>query len=101
MKRFPVHKNISRTPTLFGLPMQAGGVFFGVSVVNAIIFIFLPVGPLLKLGGIASVPVVLYVSMLLFFSRYSFESFAKSMGSVKIRAIKNKSLTVFKDDFKD
>jgi hypothetical protein len=101
MKRFLVHKNISKTPTLFGLPMQAGGVFFGISILNAITFIFLPIGPLPKLGGIAFVPIVIYVAMLIFFSRYSFESFVKSFHSAKIRAIKNKSLTVFKDDLKD
>ncbi|NJK94560.1 MAG: hypothetical protein HC905_06190, partial [Bacteroidales bacterium] len=81
MKKFTVHKNIERTPTLFGLPMQAGGVFFGVSVLNAIFFIFLGSNPLVKLAGIAVVPVTLYIVMLVFFNRYSFESFYKSIYS--------------------
>lgn len=96
MKKFIIHKNIERTPTLFGLPMQAGGVFFGVSVLNAIIFIFLGSNPLVKLAGIAVVPVTLYIVMLVFFNRYSFESFFKSVYCKHITAIKNKSLTVFK-----
>jgi hypothetical protein len=101
MKKFSIYKNIQKTPTLFGLPMQAGGVFFGVSILNAIVFLFLPIKPLLKLLGLASLPLVLYIVLLLFFNRYSFESFFKSFNSKHITAIKNKSLTVFKNDLKN
>lgn len=101
MKKFQIHKNIQKTPTLFGLPMQAGGVFFGCSVLNAIFFLFLPINPLFKLLWLALIPIVLYVGLLIFFSRYSFESFFKSFNSKHITAIKNKSLTVFKNDPKN
>lgn len=101
MKRFPVHRNISKTPTLFGLPMQAGGLFFGISILNAIASIFLPANPLLKLGCMAVIPIIIYIGMLLFFSRYSFDSFYKRFNSRHIVAIKNKSLAVFKNDSKD
>lgn len=101
MKKFPIHKNIQKTPTLFGMPMQAGGVFFGVSIFNAITFIFLPVSPLVKLAGIGIIPVAIYITFLLFFSRYSFELFFKTFTSKHITAIRNKSLSVFKHGTKD
>jgi hypothetical protein len=81
--------------------MQAGGIFFAISIFNAIVFIFLPIKPLIKIAGIAVIPITIYIVMLLFFNVYSFESFYRQFNSKHFTAIKNKSLSTFKNDIEN
>lgn len=96
MKKFTVHKRIDKTPSLFGLPMAAGGLFFGLSVGNALFFLLISVHPLIKMAFLALVPLVLYLAMITFFSFFSVGSFSKQVFSKKITVIKNNSKGPFK-----
>jgi len=96
MKSYPVHKHIAKTPVIFGLPMAAGGLFFGISIGNAILVLLVSLNPLVKIAALIFIPLIVYIGMFAFFSFFSVGSFSKQAFSKKIVVIKNKSLAHFK-----